>query len=99
MDVVILLVLAVIIVNLAFVVAPARELRELLLPSRRREAPATIDPALPATPVESKGMLAARRPANRGRRADVSTVAMRGESRPIILRSMAHRVEASGSWD
>ncbi|MGB3330368.1 MAG: hypothetical protein WBA46_15515 [Thermomicrobiales bacterium] len=101
MDVVILLVLAVIIVNLAFVVAPARELRALLLLPRRREAPATIDPAQPVTPVEPNGKPAARRPTNRGHRADVSMAAMRGERRPIILRSMTHRVEAtaSGSWD
>lgn len=88
MDAVILFAIAVVIVNLAFVVIPAHELRDLFLPPRNTP---TLPPGetRPAGPVEQAAPLAIRQVSWRADRATVAPSA-RGERRAtqtIMLRS------------
>ncbi|MGN6030484.1 MAG: hypothetical protein ACTHQE_02355 [Thermomicrobiales bacterium] len=88
MDAVALLAIAVIVVNLAFVVLPARELRDLLAPPRRQ---APVAPKEPAGTADAP----AQSPATRRAGSPVASGSRDGRT-PIVLRSAAASVTPVG---
>ncbi|HWK79206.1 MAG TPA: hypothetical protein VNP95_00495 [Thermomicrobiales bacterium] len=92
MDAVALLAIAVIVVNLAFVVVPARELRDLLAPPRRPAPVARKDHAGPAdTPMPAPAPSSGARPSGRP-----VAPGSRSGRHAIVLRSAGAGVAPAG---